>query len=566
MLKVLTSGERIIYQIYPKSWQDSNHDGIGDLNGITSRLDYLRELGINTLWLNPIFVSPQVDNGYDVENYFMVDPSLGTMDDFENLVREVHARGMEIILDFVMNHTSDQHPWFKDAISDPHSLYRDYYLWQPAPQEGQLPNNWASFFGGSVWEKDPGGSNEYYFHLFAKEMPDLNWKNQEVRRAMSEIGQFWLERGVDGFRLDAFIHTAKANFAQNVFTAEPEQLELAEEYYANLPQAKEYLEEFIASLRTIKPDLFILGEAASADLDLAASYTDPHRNLCDSVVTFRYFADDPDQEFDSQLPRFGQPHRLDLRQFRQTMVHWQTVLQDWSYPTLYWSNHDLPRILDKFVGVSEHDQPALAKMLAALMYLQRGIPCIYYGEELGMTAGKLADPAEFGEQEVEEFLQAGLKLGDAQADLLQSLSASRKMGARTVMQWSDGVNAGFSEQTPWLKAQPTPANVLIEKKDPASVLNFYRQVLALKKQPLFVQGSITFDLRDPELYVYTRQLGKQTAIVYCNLSANLQQLDLSDAALQGRVQLKNQAQIDSKHRKLTLNAYGTLVLATTTVG
>ena len=557
-MKAVSNGERIIYQIYPKSFMDSNHDGIGDINGITSRLDYLKALGINTLWLNPIFVSPQVDNGYDVSNYFMVDPTLGTMEDFDNLVNAVHERGMELILDFVLNHTSDQHPWFKDAISNPNSIYRDYYLWQKG-QDGQLPNNWGSFFGGSVWEKDPAGSEEYYFHLFAKEMPDLNWANHELRQAMLDIAKFWLNHQVDGFRLDAFIHTAKANFEQNVFSDDLNKPQLAEEYYANMPQVQAYLSEFIHALKEIKPDIFILGEAASADIDLVESYTDPNRSMCDSVVTFRYFSDDDQQKFISQLPQEGQPHHLDIVKLKKTMVEWQTALQDWSYPTLYWSNHDLPRILNKLMVGPDH-QKDLAKMLAVLMYLQRGIPCIYYGEELGMTAGKIADPTDFEDPFALEFMEVGLKQGFDKEELLASLSASHKMGARSVMQWTDGVYAGFSDERPWLNANGNDVSVLLEKQDPNSILNFYSQVLAIKKEQLYTVGKIVFDIRKQDIYAYKRSFDTHQAFIFCNLTDKKQEITLPEPNLNLRIKIKNQANLDRTNGKVILKAYGTIVL------
>ena len=224
--------QAIIYQIYPKSFQDSNNDGIGDLNGIRKRIPYLKELGINAVWLNPIFVSPQVDNGYDVSNYFAIDPKMGTMEDMDNLIKEMHEAGIHVIMDFVLNHTSDQHPWFQDAIKNPESIYRDYYIF--AGENNQRPNNWGSFFGGSVWEKDPAGTGQFYFHLFDKRMPDLNWKNPEVRHAMIEIAKYWLEKGIDGLRLDAFIHIAKADLRQNFpVNSKDEEPVIAEPFFAN---------------------------------------------------------------------------------------------------------------------------------------------------------------------------------------------------------------------------------------------------------------------------------------------------------------------------------------------
>ena len=242
----------IIYQIYPKSFQDTNGDGIGDLNGIKKRIPYLKSLGVNAIWLNPVFVSPQIDNGYDVSNYFAIDPQMGTMADMESLIHELHKNGIHLIMDFVLNHTSDQHPWFQDAISDPESIYRDYYIF--AGHDNQRPNNWGSFFGGSVWEKDPAKTGQFYFHLFDKRMPDLNWKNPEVRHAMLEIAEFWLEKGIDGLRLDAFIHIAKADLRQNFPTKNNDDKPvIAEPFFANLPQVQEWLRPFCERIKQDYP-------------------------------------------------------------------------------------------------------------------------------------------------------------------------------------------------------------------------------------------------------------------------------------------------------------------------
>ena len=256
----------IIYQIYPKSFQDSNGDGIGDLNGIRKRIPYLKELGVNAVWLNPVFVSPQVDNGYDVSNYFAIDPKMGTMEDMDDLIKEMHEAGIHVIMDFVLNHTSDQHPWFQDAIKNPDSIYRDYYIF--AGKNNQRPNNWGSFFGGSVWEKDPAGTGQFYFHLFDKRMPDLNWKNPEVRHAMSEIAKYWLEKGIDGLRLDAFIHIAKADLRQNFpVNSENEEPVIAEPFFANLPQVQKWMRPFCEEIKQDYPDALLLGEAASANVN-----------------------------------------------------------------------------------------------------------------------------------------------------------------------------------------------------------------------------------------------------------------------------------------------------------
>lgn len=304
----------IIYQIYPKSFKDTNNDGIGDLRGITEKLDYIQKLGANTIWLNPIFVSPQIDNGYDVSNYFAIDPHLGTIEDFQEMVHQIHKRNMHLLLDLPINDTSDQHPWFQDAITNKESIFREYYIWRE--NDGKRPNNWGSFFGGSVWEPDPNGGSEYYCHVFDKKMPDLNWRNPEVRKSMADIAKFWVDKGVDGFRLDAFIHIAKANFGQNILNTSAE-FPVDSSFYANLPEVKDYLCDFIKSVKAYKSDVFFLGEASSADAYQAAEYTRPNQDGCDAVVTSDNYGEIYPLA-DPEIPMFFQPRQLDISRLKQT--------------------------------------------------------------------------------------------------------------------------------------------------------------------------------------------------------------------------------------------------------
>lgn len=546
----LATSERIVYQIYPKSFYDSDQDGIGDLKGITAKLDYLKALGVNTLWLNPIYASPQIDNGYDVSDHYQLDPTFGTWADFSELVEKAHTKGMELILDLVLNHTSAQHPWFQAALKDKNSKYRDYYIWQKAPT-GKLPNNWGSFFGGSVWQADPTIKNNYYFHLFAKEMPDLNWKNPAVREEMYQVAKFWLDQGIDGFRLDAFIHLAKADLAQDVLT-DSNTPQLAEMFYANLPAVQTYLAEFIGRLRQIKPDIFILGEAASADIDLAVAYTTPVEKACDTVVTFRYFTDD-ESYLDQTLPRIGQLLPLDLKAFKVNMLEWQKRLEGVSYPTLYWSNHDLPRILTRFSP--EKAPKEAAKMLATLMYLQRGIPCIYYGEELGMTSALLPDLASFEDEQIMDFAKKAQAKGLKQKQIMEKASQAHKMAARTPLRWDDSSFGGFSTVLPWKWGQEKSASIKAQMADKESVFSFYQQVLALKQTKLFIEGRFILENTRPELYVYRRILAGKEALVLCNLSEQVQTLTLSAP---GKVCLRSNAKVHEK--RVELKAYGCLVL------
>ncbi|WP_179395963.1 glycoside hydrolase family 13 protein [Lacticaseibacillus absianus] len=503
----------IIYQLYPKSFQDSNGDGVGDLNGIRAHIPYLKALGITAVWLNPVFTSPQVDNGYDVANYYAIDPTMGTMADMDALIDAFHAAGIHVILDFVLNHTSDRHPWFQDALRGPASLYRDYYIF--AGHDGQRPNNWGSFFGGSVWAPDPSGSGQSYFHLFDRRMPDLNWANPEVRHAMSDVADYWLQKGVDGLRLDAFIHIAKVKLDQDfpVPTADDAPV-LAEPFYANLPQVQTWLRPFCQRVKADYPEVFLLGEAASANVQLAAAYTAPDAGLMDSVVTFRYFPEDA-SGLDQQLPAQYQAHPLDLPAFKQTQVVWQQTLAGLAQPTLYWSNHDMPRLLGRVAHSAQQ-----AQSLAMLMYLQRGLPIIYYGEELGLTNLTLPDVATFEDPTVTDFVTQATAAGLTTEAAVALVSTTHKLPARGPMPWTDGVQRGFTTGTPWLQGSAAPvASAAEQAADPTSMLAFYQKLIALKKRALFQDGDYHLLTTDQASYVYTRQLDDALAVVAVALEA-----------------------------------------------
>ncbi|WP_125570958.1 glycoside hydrolase family 13 protein [Lacticaseibacillus songhuajiangensis] len=516
----------IIYQVYPKSFQDSNGDGIGDLNGIRQRIPYLQKLGINAVWLNPIFVSPQVDNGYDVANYYAIDEQIGTMAEMDSLIKELHAAGIHLILDFVLNHTSDQHPWFKDALANPDGLYRDYYIFKG--HDNRRPNNWGSFFGGSVWEPDPSGTGESYFHLFDKHMPDLNWANPEVRLSMEDVARFWLGRGVDGLRIDAFIHIAKANLDQDFpTTADNSQPVLAEPFYANLPQVQSWLRPFSQRIRADYPDVFLLGEAASANVNLAVDYTSPEAHLMDSVITFRYFPT-TNTGIDSAIATNLQPASIDWPEFKKTQVTWQQTLSGVSRPILYWGNHDMARVMTRVAHT-----PVAAASLAMLMYLQQGTPIIYYGEELGMENLHYDTVAPFADGSVDDFVETAQKAGYSAADALTMASATHKMPARGPMLWDDSAHNGFSTHKPWNDGRSDEtASAERQSSDPHSMLSFYQQLIQLKQQALFEDGDYCLLSTGDDTYVYRRQLGQQTAYVVINLSSQKTVITLPAAAAQ----------------------------------
>lgn len=517
--------KQVIYQIYPKSFKDTNDDGIGDLQGVIQKIPYLKALGITTIWLNPIYVSPQVDNGYDVADYYQIDQSVGSMADVEALIQALHQNGMHLLLDFVMNHTSDQHPWFQAALKDPQSKYHDYYLWAQA-KPGQLPNNWGSFFGGSVWEPTPKAPNHYYFHLFDRHMPDLNWQNPAVRQAMIEIAKFWLNKGIDGLRLDAFIHIDKANFSQ--FAAGASQAPVIDDtFYAHLSRVQPYLREFCHALRVIKPDVFILGEAASASPELLIDYSRPQNDECDAVITFRSIVDRLDQ-LDSRLPAEFQPKALDVEGMRQRLTTIETKLADVSLPVLYWSNHDMARVASRYASTDYYWQSL--KCLAAMLYLQRGLPIIYYGEELGIKNSYLKQLSDFHDQTVLPFYQQALAVGYSAEQTMKMLNRTHKMAARGMMPWdSDQPYQGFSKHEPWLNGQQTmPVSVATEAADPTSLLVFYRQLLQLKQTPLFTAGDEVIQPTANGVFQYTRQLAGQLATVTCNLSDTAQLVTNND--------------------------------------
>ncbi|MQS97561.1 alpha-amylase family glycosyl hydrolase [Companilactobacillus halodurans] len=503
----------IIYQIYPKSFQDTNNDGIGDLKGIIKRLNYVKDMGFNTIWLNPIFVSPQVDNGYDVSNYFAIDPILGDTNDFSEMIEKAHRLGLHIILDLPINHTSDQHPWFQDAVEKDNSIFKDYYIWHKEVN-GHEPNNWGSFFGGSVWEKNPHNPKEYYFHLFDKRMPDLNWKNPEVQKSIADIAKFWIEKGVDGFRLDAFIHVAKANFAQNSLDNSTK-FPIDDQFYAKLPKVKNYMAGFVKEIKQIKPDVFLFGEASSATARDAAEYTRPNEHVCDVVVNSDNYGEIFDDS-NADIPRFFQSRKLSLDSLKKTYVTWESVLDQVSLPTLTWGNHDISRVLDR-LNLPVNDS-RVTKLLATLLFLQRGIPVIYYGEEIGMHGLKYEHISNFHDQRALDLIKTLRQKGYKDSNILQLLNNQDEMTARGPMQWDTSKYYGFSKKQPWNWAKTEPICVDEEIKNSNSIMMFYRELLKIKQHDCFTNGNFQLLITKPQFYAYLRKTPQQSGLVVVNFS------------------------------------------------
>ncbi|WP_156295312.1 alpha-glucosidase [Jeotgalibaca dankookensis] len=554
----------ILYQVYPMSFQDSNYDGIGDIQGIIRRLDYIQSLGVNMLWINPIFASPKIDNGYDVSDYMAIDPHFGTMEDVEELIEEAHNRGIKIIFDLILNHTSNQHPWFKEASKGPDNPYRDYYIWRDGKNNGQdAPNNWEGFFGTSVWERGPQEDDQYYFHLFAPEMPDLNWENPEVHRALEDVSLFWLDKGIDGFRVDAFIHIAKEEGYPDLDLPVGE-MDVAEEYFANLPKVNQYMKRFTTTLREHFPDIYILGEAASANVELARAYCDPDEGGCNSVITFRYFTMD-DSTKDKRLNSNLQDTNLLYGAFKHNMDQWQHAMSDVGGPTLYWSNHDMGRVVTR-IGDDHVFRDNSAKMLATLMYLQKGIPVIYNGEEIGMKNLEIDDIEDFNAPEAKSFYKKALDLGYTREWVLHNLRQTSKDASRGGMQWNDSEFAGFSSVEPWSGVNVEEKyNVKAQMMDSESVLIHYKKILDLKRTELFIYGDYHLLPTDDNFYAYKRILRNKVATVICNVTEDMQYYDLPHEPDHGyrRPILENEGvRLINGGNTVRLGAYAAVVLLT----
>ena len=488
----------VVYQIYPRSFQDSNGDGIGDIPGIIQRLDYVKELGIDAIWLSPVYRSPQDDNGYDISDYQDIDPMFGTLSDMERLICEAKARGIRIIMDLVLNHTSDEHRWFLEAKKSRDNPYHDYYVWRDG-KEGAPPNDMKAAFGGSAWEWVPE-LGQYYFHQFSVKQPDLNWENEKVRREIYDMILWWMEKGVGGFRLDVIDQIAK----------EPD-LGIT----ANGPRLHEFIREM--SRETFrKGDLITVGEAWGADPERAKLYSAPDGREFSMVFQFEHIG--LDQQEGKEKWDLAP---LSLVRLKQVLAKWQEELCGCGWNSLFWDNHDLPRIVSRW-GDDGAYRVRSAKMLAAVLHGMQGTPYIYQGEELGMTNVRFADISQYRDIETLGLYRERMAAGYDREDVMASIYARSRDNARTPMQWDDGENAGFTEKEPWIGVNPNyrEINAAAQMADPDSVFRFYQRLVALRKEyPVFVDGR--FELLFPEdekIFAYTRTSGRTRLLVLANFS------------------------------------------------
>lgn len=502
-----TFKDKVVYQIYPKSFADSTGSGTGDLRGIIDHLDYLKDLGVDMLWLNPIYASPQVDNGYDISDYRRIDPAYGTMEDFEELVREADRRGLGIMMDMVLNHTSTEHEWFQKALAgDPD--YMDYYIFEDPKPDGDMPTHWESKFGGSVWEYVPD-LGKYYLHLFDPKQADLNWKNPKVRQECADIVKFWMDKGVKGLRFDVVNLISKPDSWQ-----EDDQGD-GRRFYTDGPRVHEYLKELnAASFGQSEEPLMTVGEMSSTTMKNCRKYASEQERELSMVFSF------PHLKVDYEDLKKWHPKPFDFQELKRLLFTWQTGMQEaGSWNTLFWECHDQPRSVSRF-GDDKKYWKESAKMLAGAMFLLQGTPYILQGQELGMTNNHFTRLDQYRDVESLNAARILAKEGKTEAEILEILDRHSRDNGRTPMAWDASEKAGFTTGTPWMEINPNHAtiNVASEEADPDSVLHFFRDLIALrKKMPVLQEGMIEPLLEeDPRIMAYRRTDGDQNVLVLAN--------------------------------------------------
>lgn len=509
--------QAVVYQIYPKSFQDSGDKGTGDLQGIIRRLDYLQELGVDALWLTPIYSSPQVDNGYDIADYYAIDPAFGTMQDFDQLVTACKQRGLHLIMDMVFNHTSTEHSWFKTAIQDPQSRFRDFYIWRN-PVNGQEPNNWQSKFGGNAWAFDPQ-SSQYYLHLFSEQQADLNWENPEVREEIKKVLHFWADKGVDGFRLDVINLISKQQDFCDDTSGD------GRRFYTDGPRVHEYLQELAHDV-FLPRGCMTVGEMSSTTLDHCQRYSRADGRELSMVFNFHHLKVDYPNGEKWQL---AEPDFIELKKL---FADWQNGLHQQGWSALFWCNHDQPRIVSRFGHEGEYREKS-AKMLATVLHMLQGTPYIYQGEEIGMTNPHFQQIDDYRDVESLNLWLANQQQQIPSSQTLTVLAARSRDNSRTPIPWDSSDTAGFSQAVPWIPFgdNVTTINVAAALENKNSVFYCYQQLIRLRKQhPVIVNGNYQDLLPDhPAIWCYQRDDGNRKLLVIANLSENSIEFELPDA-------------------------------------
>ena len=521
--------EAVAYQVYPRSFNDSNNDGIGDLPGMIEKLDYLKELGIDVIWLSPMYKSPNDDNGYDISDYQDIMDEFGTMEDFNHLLSEVHKREMKLILDLVVNHTSDEHPWFIESRSSKDNPKRDWYIWADPKSDGSEPNNWESIFNGSTWEYD-NTTKQYYFHLFSKKQPDLNWSNPDVREAIFKMMNWWFEKGIDGFRVDAITHIKKTFEAGDLPVPEGKQYAPAFDVDMNQPGIQDWLQE-MKDKSLSHYDIMTVGEANGVNPDNAKEWVGEKEGKFNMIFQFE----------DLGLWSTGDS-KFDVLSYKNVLNHWQKQLEGIGWNALFIENHDQPRRVSTW-GNDKKYWFESATSHAVVYFLQQGTPFIYQGQEIGMTNYPFESIETFNDVAVKTEYQIVKSQGGDVNQLLDKYKMENRDNSRTPMQWTDEINGGFTEGTPWFPVNPNykTINVAQQTEDSESVLNFYKRLIKLKKSDdIYTYGEFNLiDDANENIFAYTRKLDNKTILVAGNLTDDVASLNLPFQVEQSQIKLHN---------------------------
>ena len=545
--------EAVVYQIYPRSFMDSNGDGIGDLKGITSKLDYLKELGIDVIWLSPVYQSPNDDNGYDISDYQAIMEEFGTMEDFDEMLSEAHKRGLKIVMDLVVNHTSDEHRWFVESRKAEENAYSDYYIWREGKEGMQPPNNWGSCFGGSAWQYDEE-RGMYYLHLFSKKQPDLNWDNPMVRQDVFDMMTWWCEKGIDGFRMDVISMISK--------TKEMPDGEINGlygdygPYCVHGPNIHKYLKEMNEKVLS-KYDLMTVGETPGVTVEQAKLYAGEESNELSMVFQFEHV---------DAHGKYGKwtDEKMPLPELKKILSKWQTELYGKAWNSLFWDNHDQPRAVSRFGNDSPQYRDVSAKMLATCLHMMQGTPYIFQGEELGMTNYPFESPEDFRDIESINAYQEWCESGRVNHDIFwPCITFISRDNARTPVQWDDTENAGFTTGIPWIQVNPNykEINAKKEMSDLDSVFHYYQKLIALrKKYALIVYGKYEMLFEDDEnLFVYTREMKGEKLLTVCNFTEKEQEFDLPNEFQNAICLIANLPNV-YEQRKILLKPYEAFVL------
>ncbi|MCI2922595.1 alpha-glucosidase [Staphylococcus hominis] len=521
--------EAVAYQVYPRSFNDSNNDGIGDLPGMVEKLDYLKDLGIDVIWLSPMYKSPNDDNGYDISDYQDIMEEFGTMEDFNHLLSETHKRGMKLILDLVVNHTSDEHPWFIESRSSKDNPKRDWYIWADPKSDGSEPNNWESIFNGSTWEYDDT-TKQYYFHLFSKKQPDLNWSNPDVREAVFKMMNWWFEKGIDGFRVDAITHIKKTFEAGDLPVPKGKQYAPAFDVDMNQPGIQDWLQE-MKDKSLSHYDIMTVGEANGVNPDNAKEWVGEKEGKFNMIFQFEHLG----------LWSTGDS-KFDVLSYKNVLNRWQKQLESIGWNALFIENHDQPRRVSTWGDDTKYWFES-ATSHAVVYFLQQGTPFIYQGQEIGMTNYPFESIETFNDVAVKTEYQIVKSQGGDVNQLLDKYKMENRDNSRTPMQWTNEVNGGFTEGTPWFPVNPNykTINVAQQSEDSDSVLNFYKRLIKLKKSDdIYTYGEFNLiDDANENIFAYTRKLNNKTVLVAGNLTDHVASLNLPFEVEASQIKLHN---------------------------